>query len=228
VYDKGIFKAMFFAGLPGAGKSYTLNKITDGSIEPRIVNFDKYAEFLGKQHNIPDVGAYSEDWFIDKSKTMTISQLAVYINSMLPMFIDSTSNKMNRVLYREGLLRFFGYDSGMIYINTPLEVAMERAKKRNRSVPESFIKSVYRSMQENIDYYRTHFDLFVEIQNGDGELTNDAILQAYRKVSSFFKEDIKNPVGKRNKEKAEKHGGYLTPSVYTDISHIKSKLINWY
>jgi len=32
VNDRGIFKAVFFAGIPGAGKSYVLNKISDGGI----------------------------------------------------------------------------------------------------------------------------------------------------------------------------------------------------
>ena len=41
INDKGIFKACFMCGHPGAGKSYTLTKIKSGIIEPRIVNIDK-------------------------------------------------------------------------------------------------------------------------------------------------------------------------------------------
>lgn len=228
VYDTGIFKAIFFAGLPGAGKSYTIQKITDGNIIPRIVNFDKYAEFLGKKFGIKDVGAYVEQYFIDKTKQMTTSQLALYINSMLPLFIDSTSNKINRAVYRDGLLKSIGYDTGMVWIDTPLDVAIERIRKRNRSVPISFVKEVYNGLEENKAYYKTHFQFFSEIKNGEGELTDAALLDAYKKVSNFFKSEIENPIGKRNKELAENSSGYLTPEVYDDIQEIKSKLVNWY
>ena len=46
INDKGIFKACFMAGTPGSGKSYVISKISDGAIEPRIVNSDKMTEFL--------------------------------------------------------------------------------------------------------------------------------------------------------------------------------------
>ena len=44
IEDKGIFKAVFLAGHPGSGKSYTLDRIKSGQIEPRIVNTDKFVE----------------------------------------------------------------------------------------------------------------------------------------------------------------------------------------
>jgi predicted kinase len=228
VYDKGIFKAVFFGGLPGAGKSYTIKNISDGSIQPRVVNFDKYAEFLGKQLGIKDVGGYVEKTFIDRTKQMNISQLALYLNSMLPLFIDSTSNKINRAVYRDGLLRMFGYDTAMVWMNTSLETAIERIRKRDRSVPIEFVKSVHANLEENKNYYQSHFSMFLEINNDDGELTDKVLLEAYRKVSSFFKSDVKNPIGNRNKEAAENSSGYLVPEVYRDINKIKSKLINWY
>lgn len=228
IYDKGIFKAIFFSGLPGAGKSYTISKITDGNIQPRIVNFDKYAEFIGKKYNIKDVGT-EEFPFIDQSKMMTISQLSMYINSMLPLFIDTTSNKINRTLMRDGILKSFGYDTGMIWINTSIEVAIERMKKRDRSVPINFIKMVYKKQNENIEYYKNHFrDMFIEIHNSEGELTNSTILSAYRKVSSFFNSEVNNPIGKRYYKKSYDSTGYLIPNSFKSLGEIKSRLSNWY
>lgn len=52
INDKGIFKAIFMAGTPGAGKSYVINKINDGKIQPRIVNTDKLTEYFGKGENV--------------------------------------------------------------------------------------------------------------------------------------------------------------------------------
>jgi len=228
VYDKGIFKAVFFAGIPGSGKSYTISKITDGSVQPQIVNFDKYAEYLGKKLGIKDVGGEVDDIFIDTTKRMSRNQLVGYINSMLPLFIDSTSNKMNRTIYRDGLLKSFGYDTAMVWINTPLDVAIKRIQQRERSVPVNFVKAVHKNIEENMGYYQNHFELFLEIKNGSGELNNEILLDAYKKISAFFKEDVKNPVGRRNKNIAEKTSAYLVPKVYSDMNQIKSKLVNWY
>lgn len=231
VYDKGIFKAVFFSGIPGAGKSYTIEKITDGSIEPRIVNFDKYLEFLGKKAGVKDVGKHTDiidRSFLDRSKIMSMTAFSLYVNSMLPLFIDSTSNRINRTLFREGLLSSFGYDTAMVYVNTPLEKAIERVRSRERTVPVSFIRSVYDSMQENVNYYKNRFPTFLEINNDEGEFDDKAILKAYKSISGFFREDIENPIGRRNRDVAEKTSGYLTPGVYKDVSEIKRKLTNWY
>jgi len=228
VYDKGLFKAVFFGGLPGAGKSYTIQNISDGNIEPRIVNFDKYAEFLGKQLDIKDVGGYVDKTFIDRTKRMTINQLSLYVNGMLPLFVDSTSNKINRAVYRDGLLKMFGYDTAMVWVNTSLETAIKRIQKRDRSVPIPFVKAVFKNMEENKAYYKSHFEMFVEVNNDEGELTDKVITDAYKKVSGFFKTEVGNPTGRRNYQAAKASSGYLVPQVYRDINKIKSKLVNWY
>ena len=44
INDKGIFKAVFVIGLPGAGKSYTVSQLR-GSVSPKVVNTDIAAEF---------------------------------------------------------------------------------------------------------------------------------------------------------------------------------------
>ena len=48
INDKGIFKAVFMVGFPGAGKSFVITKIKSGEVEPRIVNTDKTIEFMSK------------------------------------------------------------------------------------------------------------------------------------------------------------------------------------
>lgn len=37
INDKGLFKAVFILGIPGAGKSTVIRQITDGAIHPRVV-----------------------------------------------------------------------------------------------------------------------------------------------------------------------------------------------
>jgi len=228
IYDKGLFKAVFFSGVPGAGKSYTINKITSGEISPRIVNTDKFIEFLSKKFGV-DVNSdeyYSQ--FKEKVHTLNKNQLSLYINEMLPLFVDGTSNSMESVFRREGILKSFGYDVGMVWINTDLNQAISRAQQRDRYVPVDFIKKVYNSLAENMVYYKSHFKFFVEIKNSEGELTDSAINSAFKSTSNFFTSPVDNPVGKKNLELASKTSGRLIPNVKPTLSSISNLLGGWY
>ena len=144
INDKGLFKAVFVVGPPGSGKSYTLSKLT-GNIEPRIVNTDIALEYMSKKLGIT---ASSENWktvFRDTTKRMTSNKLFSYLDGMLPLFIDGTSNNTSNILQRAGILESLGYDVAMIFVNTDIETAKKRAKDRaqkiNREVDEEFIEN---------------------------------------------------------------------------------------
>ena len=224
VNDRGIFKAVFFAGIPGAGKSYVLNKISDGGVMPRVVNTDIYTEYLSKKFGRDISGEF--DVHVDMIKKVTVNQLSGYVNGALPLFVDGTSNSASSLFKREGILKSFGYDTGMVYIDTDLDVAIERSKERDRKVPEEFIRKVYESLSKNREYYKNHFEFFVEVKNSDGELTDKVVMDAYKKVRGFYSSDIQNPIGIESKNKMV--NGYLVPSVYRDISSIVRAVRGWY
>ncbi len=228
IYDKGLFKAIFFAGIPGSGKSYVLSKIVDGTIQPRIVNTDKFIEYISNQVGMDINVGIMYNLYKDKVKTLTKNQFALYVNGMLPLFIDGTSNSAKNIFKRDGILKSFGYDTGMVWIETNVDQAIERAKKRSREVPEDFIREVHYNLQKNKSYYKSHFKFFHEILNSEGELTDSAILDSYKAVRGFFTSPIENPLGELNLEKAKSSNGYLVPSVYKTISEIQQQLTGWY
>lgn len=217
INDVGILKAMFMIGSPGSGKSYTLSQISSGRIPARVVNTDKFFEFFG-----------NDPLFKDKSKQLTSSQLANYFNSLLPLFVDSTSSNPNNLIRRKGLLESIGYDVGAVFVHTDLELALERVRKRERKVPEEFIIKAYNRIEGLKGFYKGQFPNYYEIDNGDGELTSDTILKAFRKVSGFFHEPVHNPLGEhlieRMKESKEK---YLTPNIYS-MEYLKTLVSVWY
>ena len=232
IEDKGILKAVFLAGSPGAGKSYTIGKISDGSIEPRIVNTDKFFEFLSNKIRVKlDTLAGAENaWSFasDKTKQLTTSSLSLYLNSMLPLIIDGTSSNPNNLLMRVGILESLGYDVAMVYVKTDLETAIKRVQGRDRKVPEEFITKVFNEMTESEDFYRSKFVNFVEINNNDGELTDAAISAAFKKMRSFYSADVKNPVGKRIIEQLrDGKQKYLVPAII-EKSELQKKLDMWY
>ena len=224
VRDRGIFKAVFFAGIPGAGKSYVLSSIGDGSIMPKVVNTDVYTEYLNKKFGRDISGEFNIH--ADVIKRVTVNQLSGYVNGALPMFVDGTSNSASSLFKREGILKSFGYDTGMVYIDTDLEVAIARVKQRDRKVPEKFIRGVYESLNKNREYYRSHFKFFVEVKNSEGELTDEVIMGAYNKVRGFYNSDIENSIGVDSKSKMV--NGYLVPAVYRDMNLIVRNIGGWY
>jgi len=118
INDKGIFKAIFLGGTPGSGKSYVSTRISDGQIDARVVNTDKFLEFISSKRNI-DIGpgfdkeAKEFAKLFKDTKNSTSAQLTGFINGMLPMVIDSTSANTNNGLMRKNKNR--GYQKLIVW-----------------------------------------------------------------------------------------------------------------
>ena len=144
------------------------------------------------------------------------------------MWVDGTSSSAPAVLRRRGILNSLGYDTGMIWVNCSLETALKRAAQRERHVPEEHIRETYEVIQKMKGYYQQEFKYFLEINNDDGELTNEVILSAFRKTTNFFSAPIENPIGKELVENMRKKGAkYLTDNGYT-IEQIQKLIDAWY
>lgn len=230
INDKGILKAVFVVGLPGAGKSYTVAKL-GGALSPRVVNTDKAAEFLSKKLRKQIT---SDTWGEFKDSTHRITQKALgnYINGMLPLFIDGTSNDASNILHRMGILESLGYDVGIIHVKTPLEVAIARANRRaketGRHVDEEFIRQVHDQNDKNVEFLKSKVSFFREINNSTDGLDDETLKKAFRKVQSFFTEPVRNPVGSRHLDiMRDKKLAYLSPEIIpTDV--LNKKIEGWY
>jgi len=226
IMDQGIFKAVFMAGHPGAGKTYTLSKIKSGGIEPKIINTDKffplYKEF------------WNEGWGEVRVKVLTLNKnkLVLYLNSMLPLAIDGTAVAATTILRRKSILETMGYDTAMVFVKTSLEEAIKRAKKRSadtgREVKEEFIKEAYEKINKLKKFYRNKFIDWIEIDNNVGELTDSVITNVFKHMDKFYKSPIVNPIGKEYKNELIKNGWkYLDPNVVS-MDVIKSTANAWY
>jgi hypothetical protein len=217
--DKGLFKAVFFLGTPGAGKSYVGGKIYGGSIQPRVVNVDKFVEFIDIK-NSPKT--------YQRSKTLTINQFVLYVGAALPLFCDTTGADISRVKNRVRSLEVLGYDTAYVFVNTSLETSLFRASKRTREVPPDIIRDNYNEIQKQKPMLKSLFSYGIEINNDEGELTDDIILKAYKKISYFYDADIQNPVGKDYyNQMVENNWPYLVPNILTN-GEIKTILGRWF
>lgn len=221
IEDKGIFKAVFLAGSPGAGKSYVTEKLKIGSIEPRVINVDKLFGLLDDTFT---------RWSAMQSKVtaLTKKQLFLHINSLLPMVIDGTSSDTGYLIRRNGLLESIGYDTAMLYVETSLETAIERNRRRERQVPEDVLRDMYSKIKENKKFYKSRFSTFIEVRNDHGELNDRELKKITRFSTEFFMSPISNPIGndivRKLKESKEK---YYTPTIMP--KHKLEELVRiWY
>lgn len=203
--------------------SFVINSIKSGSIEPRIVNTDKFTEHFKAYGNV------KWDEYEVKIKLLTKSQLINYLDSLLPLWIDGTSASAPSSQRRDGILKSLGYDTGMVWVNTSLETSLNRAAKRERPVPPKFIKEIYEKIESLKPYYKSNHKFFVEINNNEGELTDSVILSAFRETSRFFNEPVKNPIGQSHiKELKEKGLKYLTDLDDFDRGYLSRLASVWY
>ena len=222
IVDVGRLKAIFVCGIPGAGKTYTVSQLQDGAVGARIVNSDRMYEFLGKQGhtNVTDPTGWKA--VSETVKRTTSTQLQLYINSMLPLFVDSTSADPGNILRRKGILESIGYDVGIVWVETDVETAVARARERERQVPEEFIRRVHERAERTKQYVYNAFQWKLTINNNDGELTDNIIQSAYKAAQGFFRGPVENPMGQHTIKQLEtERQKYLVPNVCSkeELSH---------
>lgn len=231
INDTGIFKAVFVIGIPGSGKSYT-SKSLAGRISPRIVNTDKATEFLAARDNVTIDSKIWMKTYKDTALRVTKSALTQYLNGVLPLMIDGTSNDASNLLHRMGILESLGYDVGIIYVNTSLDTAIKRVEERNattnRTVDLDFVRAVHERTEANVEFLRSKVSFFAEVKNDIDEYNDQVMKKAFSKTQSFFNSEISNPIGRRllEKMKAEKQP-YLAPEIIP-LEVLSKKVEGWY
>ena len=132
VYDPGIFKAFFWAGGAGSGKSYSaekatgsaagkfqwddyISKLTPGKVGPyglKVVNSDEQLEFgLMKAKMSSNMKAYTDDETTKKelirtrAKKVTKKREQLWVNGRLGLIIDGTANDLTKLSIKKKKLK---------------------------------------------------------------------------------------------------------------------------
>ena len=159
VYDPGIFKAFFLAGGPGSGKTFVTNQAFAGT-GLKIVNSDTIFERGLLKANLslkmPDEEEYFRNQVRARAKLTAGSALDQYVKGRLGLVIDATGRDKTVISRQHSMLSALGYDCYMIFVNTSLEVAIERNKTRSRSIPEYIVQNSWKKVQQNIGLSLIH------------------------------------------------------------------------
>ena len=194
VYDPNIFKAIFLAGGPGSGKSYVAGKTIRGQ-GLKTVNSDDAFEALVKKAGLslqmPDKEADLRDPIRDKAKRITSKRQGNYIDGRLGLIIDGTGRDYDRISKQSNELKGLGYDTYMIFVNTSLDVALERNAKRPRKVPEPIVTRSWKQVQNNIGKFSLHFRQgFIVVDNNDAK--EDVFREVTKRIKGLLRKPVKN------------------------------------
>ena len=175
VYDPSIFKAFFLAGGPGAGKSWVSARALSG-MGLKVINSDNaFASKLKKEKMSLDFATHNEKEIIKRDKIRTKAkqvagmQLGLALEGRLGIIIDSTARDVEKIQQEAQNLRSIGYDIHMVFVNTSLEVALERNKTRPRVLPDAVVINSHKQIQKNMGRLQRIFGVrnFVVVDNNE-------------------------------------------------------------
>jgi len=203
VYDPGIFKAFFLAGGPGSGKTFVTQSAFAGT-GLKVVNSDNAFERGLKQANLSLQMPPEEEYFRDiirrKAKMTAATALDTYVQGRLGLVIDATGRDYNLVNRQQSMLKAIGYDCYMVFVNTSLDVALERNKTRSRSIPDYIVKTSWEGVQQNIGGFQKIFKpqnmLIIDNNRSEKELVSNVLNQAARFIRSNMRTSPNNLIAK--------------------------------
>tara|TARA_Y100001937_G_scaffold125256_1_gene191678 strand:+ start:860 stop:1522 length:663 start_codon:yes stop_codon:yes gene_type:complete len=176
IYDPNIFKAVFLAGGPGSGKSYVVSKVVSG-LGLKVINsdepFERYLVKAGLSMKMPDEEQTPRDIERKRAKKVTSARKGHAIDGRLGIIIDGTGKDYDKMIRQAAQLQELGYETSMVFVNTTLETALERNRKRARSVPPNIAKQGWNDVQKNLSRFQRYFGkrFFVADNNTGDDLT---------------------------------------------------------
>ena len=229
VDDKGILKAIFLAGGPGSGKTWVTrglygipSKMNFSAGGLKLVNQDTELEFLLKKYfGTTDLDNMPEELFADitgvdfkgkevdmnsgmraYAKSLTKARMENYVRGRLGVIIDGTGHKYQSIAKKKQRMEDLGYDCYMVFVNTPLEIALQRNLERDRVVPEKIVRDSWHDVQQNLGGFQKLFGRNFLIVDNAKTLDEDEAIKNFNQlvkqgVNRFMKAPVKNSIGKK-------------------------------
>ena len=112
------------------------------------------------------------------------------------MVIDGTGKDYGKISSQAAGLRQIGYDTYMIFVNTSLDVALERNARRPRKVPEKIVIDSWNAVQKNIGQFQRFFGNknFIIVDNNNA--TEDVLDMAFKQVRKMLNRKVDNYLAK--------------------------------
>ena len=199
INDPHIFKAVFMAGCPGAGKSYVSKALFGGS-GLRVVNTDQALEYLMAKHGLdprmPDEERTERDVQRGRAKELTGKRKDNYIDGRLGLIIDGTGKDDGKIQNAKKELENLGYETKMVFVDTDLETAHKRNMERpERSVPPELLDDTFKMCRAVGGKLRRVFNFkedFHVINNSKNSETEDELKETYHSMQRWLATPVTN------------------------------------
>jgi len=216
--DPGIFKAVFLAGGPGSGKTYIAkglfgipDKVNVSQTGMKMVNSDKELKYLLNKFGFgTDLDSLPDEVFSNLTnpkdpkysglrnfaKDLTAERRRLYQNGRLGMIIDGTGDDYKKIAMEKAELEKIGYQTYMIFVNTTLEVALERNENRDRVLPEKIVSDSHKEVNRNIGAFQGLFGSgnFMIVDNNEFKTEVQATKRFNMLVKKGLSKFVKAPI----------------------------------
>ena len=126
-----------------------------------------------------------------RAKRITATRKSNYLDGRLGLIIDGTGRDYDKIVNQASELQQLGYDTYMVFVNTSLDVALQRNAQRDRTVPESIVTKSWKDVQSNIGKFSLFFkDGMIVVDNNDAK--EDVFVEVYKRMQKLLKKKIKN------------------------------------
>jgi dephospho-CoA kinase len=213
VHDNAALKFVFLAGGPGSGKNHLANQLfgfdkgrSFGASGMKLVSFDAIFEKLLEKHgyskNLAEIppeerhivmgGGYNS--LREQARRLMKKQMKLYQHQGVGIVFDGTGQVAYSYDDKRRDAEEMGYDTYLMYVDTPLSVAVERNAKRDRKLPIKMLANIYRSVKQNKAIFEKMFgDNMIVVDNSvDGEGVSQKL---QREIDKIIASPVKNPIG---------------------------------
>ncbi len=204
VNDPAIFKAVFMAGGPGSGKSFVTGKSALTALGLKLINSDPAFEAALKKANLspsnPEhVMSPKGQEARERVKQTIGKKLDLSTMGRLGLVIDGTGKDYDKISKQKEQLEKLGYECKMIFVNTSQDTALQRNKKRDRSLPDEDVKRMWSGVQNNIGKFQNLFggEHTIVVDNNDDTDVEKVTTSTFKKISNWVKEPPTNHVAKK-------------------------------
>ena len=215
--DPGIFKAVFLAGGPGSGKTYIAKglfgipeRVNVSQTGMKMVNSDKELKFLLNKYGFgTNLDALPDEVFANLTgdgpdssglrnfaKDLTAERRRLYQNGRLGMIVDGTGDDYQKIAREKAELEEIGYQTYMIFVNTTLEVALQRNELRDRVLPQSIVSQSHKEVNRNIGAFQGLFGSsnFMIVDNNEQKTEDQAKKRFKMLVKQGLGKFVKSPI----------------------------------
>ena len=215
--DPGIFKAVFLAGGPGSGKTYIAkglfgipDRVNVSQTGMKMVNSDKELKYLLNKFGFgTDLDSLPDEVFANLTgdgpqssglrkfaKDLTAERRRLYQNGRLGMIVDGTGDDFQKISREKAELEKIGYQTYMIFVNTTLEVALQRNELRDRVLPQSIVSDSHKEVNRNIGAFQGLFGSsnFMIVDNNEQKTEDQAKKRFKMLVKQGLGKFVKSPI----------------------------------